>query len=282
MSILSVVWTIISIGVDYLTITAKSPGARIMLQREAELMAGVQIRNGGYEKPWRSQGYDGWKVGSVTFGSRQDSVIMKLSGNVPSDVLMRMSRVDFHCTRIDVQVTAQSDRHWPLYGDAAMRQAEWDRELLKDTPEDRNWAKIKRIDGRGEGDTIQVGSRSSKRFGRLYDKYAQSGEEGYHNAWRWEVEYKEELAPVVLQRVVDGGARADVISGVVAWQYLEWKFNLPWEYRAGDSVDEPQHAKSDAERKMQWIRGQVAPTIKWLIENGHVDSLEALVYTDVV
>jgi len=274
MTNIDVSWEIVGIGVDYLTVTAKEVGKRSELQSQAELMSSIAERNGGQRKPWKSQGYDGWKCGAVTYGWREDSAILKLSGDVPAHVLMLMSKTGYHCTRIDVQVTARSNRHWPLYGESAMLQAEWDRECAVGTPENRNWQKIKRIDGRGEGDTIKVGSRSSMRYGRLYDKGAQSGEERYWNCWRWEYEYKKEMAPIVLQRIANAGASVDVIGGIVAGQYMEQCFKLPWELDKRLCLDGPQRVESDAERKLQWLRRQVKPTLDWLLEQGHIDSVE--------
>lgn len=271
-----VAWKVVSVGVDYLTVTAKANNARQILLMQGELMSSRAERNGDQQKPWRSQGYDGWKCGQVTYGEREDSAILKLSGRVDPDIVIQMNHPDLHCTRIDVQVTARSIQRWPSYGEAAMLQAEWDRECLQDKGEAQHWGKIRRMDGRGAGDTITVGSRSSKRYGRLYDKAAQSGEEQYWNCWRWEYEYKEELAPIVLQRIANRGACADVIAGVVAWQYNQQCFNVPWEHNEGSSVDGPGRVESDAQRKMRWFRTQVKPTVIWLIENGHIDNIEDL------
>lgn len=278
----SVEWKLVSVGVDWLTITAQSAADRTALLYLAELESGRNERNGAQRRAWRSNGYDGWSVGTLKYGHRDDSDIVKLSGDVSRETFTALTRPGFRCTRIDVQVTAASSQYWPMYGEAAMLQAEWDRECMKGTSDDENFAKIKRIDGRGDGDTIQVGSRSSVRYGRLYDKQAESGEEKFHHAWRWEVEYKEEMAAAIMSRLATAGDFTQCCAGIVAGQYTAWRFYVPWKYSQGVVLAGPVHVESDAERKLQWIRKQVAPTVKWLLDQGHIDTVDDLWYSSVM
>ena len=121
--------------------------------------------------------------------------------------------------------------------------------------------KIAQMRGLNAGHTIYIGSRTSERFIRLYDKAAEQAITG--GDWkRLEIELKGQAARAVASRIVSGTSLSTCFD-MVAQDMIEFIDEREWEkfFPDGDvPFDLPKREKvTDRER---WILEQVIPAIR--------------------
>jgi hypothetical protein len=263
-------WEVIECGIDYITLTAKTPHSIQKLKLWSDTQFFQQQRLGNKLKPSGPMGYDGFQCGPVFGGARVDGFMLRVSGPTAQQAFMDCCSNDVHTTRIDLQFTA---RIKPFPEDLAIVLADQTIENRK-TLDGKNWSKLHLHKTFGDGDTLNIGKRGCRQFGRVYNKYAESADSSYIDCWRFEVEYKQEMAPLVAAWCKTQEGLCQI--GVRAYsQFLAWGVPLPvlfdGDYIAPITIGKH---KTDAERKMQWLHKQVAPTIRWLMANGYEDALE--------
>jgi DNA relaxase NicK len=135
------------------------------------------------------------------------------------------------------------------------------------------------IVGSDGGDTFYLGSPSSDQRARIYNKEVQSEDPDFVRTWRYECVYRNDYATSVantLNRTAFVIEEA-VLSIVASW--LQQRGINCALLKAGDGMALPisRTLPTDIETKLRWIRTQVRPTIKLLIERGMQDELlEAL------
>lgn len=255
-------------GIDWLTFTARTGEQTDALVHVADALAGELIDQRGHtSKPLAVLGYGGWAVGQLFWGERLDGSMVRASGET-ADYLARMlinGGTHGKPSRIDIAVTVQFTTDRETYAQetaealctSATRQA-------KGRP-----PSLALHRGFGGGDTCTIGARSSARFLRLYDKTREQGNEIDRNQWRFEVEYKDYLAPRIwtLCKTVDSIER--MVTGMVASEYMEQGVLIPWDdndeiERLRTSLD-----KTTVERQLRWLEKQVAPTLRRLERLGY-------------
>jgi hypothetical protein len=107
------------------------------------------------------------------------------------------------CTRIDLRLDWRSSAGVGLVDDvlASCERGELCRARSYRTVMDKT------ADGAYRGRTVYLGSRSSQRMVRVYDKGLETGEESQGCWERWEVEFKEEAAQEVAKRLFPAAGR---------------------------------------------------------------------------
>lgn len=121
------------------------------------------------------------------------------------------------------------------------------------------------------GKTLYVGSRHSQAYGRLYDKGNESGQEENQKLWRFEVEIKKPLSSVVAERLakVSGQDRQKFIANYIGNWFAD-RMVTDAEYIINGEFKPlvVQVRQTTVDRKLGWLRTQVAPTVGMLIDNG--------------
>src|SRR5206468_1092380 len=127
------------------------------------------------------------------------------------------------------------------------------------------------ITGTDGGQTLYVGAPSSDQRGRLYNKEVQSEQPEYARTWRYETVLRNERATNALHRVqAEKSNRSSYISAIVALWWESRGIEAPWSYNAEVDPLPPQKTlPSDVEKQLEWIRVQVAPTIRRLTAQGY-------------
>lgn len=138
---------------------------------------------------------------------------------------------------------------------------------------------VSHINGNGGGDTLYIGSRTSARYVRIYNKWKESGEdEQFREAIRYEVEYKDEAARAALDAI--GAGRYRTMAPIqYALGFLEGRGIRPYGCDSLEraSVGPVSRVTSDTEKRLAWLRSQVAPTVRELLRLGlYDDTLDAL------
>lgn len=216
-------------------------------------------------------GYDGFHIGQVTYGRRSDSELLQLSGSASALYFESLMELQAKVTRLDLQVTVKLDRQ--------TLRPELDGFRSASAFKGRNGRPMRATltQSNAGGATCYVGSPASNQRGRLYDKYAESGEEKYRNAHRYEVQLRAENADYVakhLSKVPD--KRTFIVSYV--WQWFTDRGIVP-EFMP--AITEPlpplKRPLTDLTRTLEWLHNAVRPTVHRLVDAGNGNELlEAL------
>lgn len=263
----------IDAGLDYLTVVSDTQAARNSLCKLGEKLHDRMAVQGGIPKFTMRSGFEGYELNKLFVGVRGERAMIVCKGSIANEVFQAIDWNGTHCTRIDLQCTvwANLGENWAQVQSEA---AEKRRLELLPVPSGKP---LLIHSPSGEGDTLQMGSRSSPRFGRLYDKGRQSGIEAYAGAWRYEVEYKYEGASRMCSTLRRAGHDPFTVSAIVAGQYTHWGIEVPWDAGTTIAPDVLGKVKSDADKKLAWLRDQVAGTVDKLRQMGlEWEVLEAL------
>jgi DNA relaxase NicK len=266
-------------GVDWLTITAKSPDARRAMMLESERLADALQQIGEELRDWRFCGYVGKRIGSLRYGFRSDSSLIMLSGQDAFANWQAFVDMAENVTRLDLAVTVETDIPWI---GLVSRLYAW---MTYDNPDGRatDGRKITKIENNAGGATLYIGSRASDQYGRLYDKAAESGiEELRQRLWRYEVEFKRDRAGKALKGLVRA-YRESAVDHVQAirntvWTWFDCRNCPPIFDRNGDALSLELEARvTSTEATLQWLSRQVAPSIARLATAGYLrQACEAL------
>lgn len=121
------------------------------------------------------------------------------------------------------------------------------------------------------GDTLYLGSRQSPQYGRIYDKGIESGHAPKGHLWRYEVEYKKPMSGYVAENLMmfqQSGLADTIAKMVISWfaeRNVPSRPSIEMGTRVPIFVEE---RVTTADKKLAWLRGQVAPTVSRLIEAG--------------
>lgn len=255
--------------VDYVRLTFRAgPGMDEAwgLYRTAPLKVGRRDGEGERRlEPWRWMGYRGYSLGPVQVGEREDGLILQASGPIAAEVVdLKLPWTGV--PRIDLQVTYWYDTYWPSVAAEVAERSVRARAGQKGRP----W-KVAHINGMGNGDTTYIGSRGGEtKFLRCYDKWAQSGREGqWRYAWRYEAELTDGHGRYALGTIEDVGQSEATVAALVNSYWAERGVKLPEIantqcYSASRIKREP----TDDERRLEWLKRQVRPTIDKLLAGG--------------
>lgn len=267
----------VEVGMDWLTAVARNEVGGRNLEELYRVREAEAIIQGFIPRFEQKYGYEGFRVGSYFYGRRGESTMLIVSS---SDAITIAPVVDWenaHATRIDLQVTSWRDyrQDWAQVQKAQLENAIESNEGNK-LPEPVLIAPRK-----GKGDTLAIGSRSSPRYGRLYDKGAESGEDYYHSSWRYEVEYKGEAVPHILRALRTAKFDRTFILRTVAGQFDSWHISRTFNTASPIAPIRIGKRKTDWERKLEWLSKQVRGTVDKLREHGlELDALAALGFLD--
>jgi Replication initiation factor len=239
-------------NVDALTVTATGLQGKIAV---GLILDDLKEYRGNQKKhPFYFQGATGWQAGSIRYAEKFNSeggklwVIMMITGEMSRKCFKTAMLVesDIKVTRCDL--SCDVFLYEKVIGIPRM---------IKDNYKGKY--AIKMIES-NTGETLYVGSRQSESMIRIYDKSSEFGlDQG--RVWRWEVEFKGGLAPMVAREVRDGGvARARELI----FQEARHK-DIPSPIIEGArGIKRERVSVSSPEMQLAWLAKQVAPTVRWL------------------
>lgn len=268
--------TTVEASIDWLTITYRDANAR---QEAYERMSTRMLRKaseGFKESQWSSYGFDGWSLGGLSYGTRPDCDMVRLSGSDAQEHWRAFYEIGGHVTRFDLAVTIRLERPFPGLGSHEFERIN---SQMDTGTSQRRYGHVAGTDG---GNTLYVGSRASRWFGRLYDKGVEGGSEQRGILWRYEVEAKEEAADALARDISRKGVSATDITRFVAKWFLDRRVAVLFPDDGKGSAIALTRPQSDVAKKLAWLRSQVRPSVAYLIEEGHrTNVLDALDLTDV-
>lgn len=212
-------------------------------------------------------GYVGLLAGAAFWGTRPDGSILRLTGSGAARNWGLWCRATGKPTRIDLQVTVRAGDEWVREMQRIREGAEAASLAL---PETRR-RKVRVISDNAYGQTVYIGSRSSKALGRLYHKWAVNKDQYLYGDLRYEVQLNGEHAALAYESWVQSGL--DIIDYARGYVY-------DWFSRRGASpafrLDEAVNSRftdvlepNPLASKLDWLYNQVGPTARLLSEQGH-------------
>jgi DNA relaxase NicK len=266
-------------GVDWLTVTCHDQEMREALYAECQMIRSRNEANGDAFKKWSFKGYQGYMCGGLRWGTREDSDIGMLSGTDAHQNWYIIGDWAQQCSRLDLAVTVELQRCFPhlaqVYNDTLRRVnpkgVAYKGSLVRDS------------DG---GETLYVQRRTSRAFGRVYDKGREAGDDFPEGKlWRYEIEFHKPLAKQILDQILanrylpiitrwEDEVGQSILSTVYVWYEAR---NIPPLFNRLDnpslSLEVEARVTSD-EVSLAWLSNQVRPTISRLAKRGKLDRVK--------
>lgn len=260
----------IDAGVDWITSTCDDPQRARKLATRADYWLAQEVSRGNDRKPWTFSGYRGYCAGHVQTGERHDGLIVRLGGNMAQRHWLDVWTLAQRVSRLDTQYTVQFNVDPSQIITKLHTQA---KRWSKKGKAPRQFSAYLNSDG---SSTLYLGSRQSEVFVRMYDKQRESRALCFQGCVRFETEWKKDRAKVVaahLANTPDVATECASLTGRVVQEsgcfpYLQSE--------ALHTICVPQRL-TDSQRRLEWLRTQVAPVVKALCNAGHTqDVLQCL------
>jgi len=250
-----------SLGVDYITATVRDKSASWRLASMGTAMFRTQADRGNVPRPFGMSGFKGWKCGSVECAMRNEEYMLRASGDAAAYAWKEIVPLADHISRLDLQATIK-------VGCGPTKQIERHRRAARAYSTKMHNKPIVRwtADHRG-GYTLYLGARESICFGRIYDKFAQSGLDHYQSCVRYEVQYHNKLATNL---AVQLAAQASSLPHTAAFvsQFFRGRgvsLEVPYDDKATYCCSRP---RSDDDKCLKWLQTAVRPSVLRLINAG--------------
>lgn len=264
-------WDLVEVGVDWLTATYTHGRPSAAIAVLADRWQRDRSQDGFDLKPWAWNGYRGSVVDGVTWGTRDDGSILRLSGKFARQHFLAATSFATNVSRIDLQLTAYNSS-WPtglatsvnlgVAGHPAVISGQTQTTITRHTP---------------SGETLNIGSRSSNRFFRIYDKAAESGGEYEVGTWRYEIEYKADRAYRLAKRLERGITNDQEILELLSAAFAEYNVITPIVSKPMGWKERDIARTTDDQRRLEWLRTCIRPCVVRMHEAFSADVLaEAL------
>ena len=252
---------------DWLTLTFREDYVRKYVREDAHELLEASRARGEDGTTWDWMGFSGWSCAGVSWGTRTDCDILRLSGGHAELLFSRFTYHPCNCSRLDIALTFHFAHQVKRVASTNYHQLD----IRVEPTAQRSNSLIVNTKG---GETLYIGSRSSDQFGRVYDKGAEEGANDIAQRWRFEVEFKSERALAVLHKLTATKDRSSMYIALVSSFFKQRGVDFPTLTRDMDiTVPLPVELKSD-DRALSWLAKQVKPTIQRLMGRGR----EAEVY----
>ena len=261
---------ILEVGIDWITCVGFTPDSQNSMQSFAEQLIRQERDSGNDFRPWRFAGYEGFMCGGCQCGVRDDSTCVRLSSGLADSNWERLYAMSENATRIDLQVTIRPERP------ALKVLAQVHRQALRKAAKRSGGPTVTLIRSTDGSGTVYLGKRSSDAFGRVYLKGAESGLDHYHNALRFEVEFKGPQVRSAIAHISRESPRIVPVASLVSGFFTARGVDLQFPTIAKVMLCISRPLTSDAKR-LAWIQNQVRPSVQLLISHGwYTEVLEAL------
>lgn len=244
----------ISVGPDWLTATAKAGSPSLEFEVIADEALNEERAAGGAIHPAARYGFEGWRGDGFYFGRRHDDSIIVLSGPRTPALAARVAQAASNVSRLDLQVTVYCNGETPNLAQDGF-------DYLSRIPHTRGRrGQVQLITTKPKGDTLNVNSRSSDAFGRVYDKATEAKLGTPRTVWRYEVEFKRKMASHYASALVSSDDPTTLVSSAVH-RWFERK-RLPLSWHSLDAADLPPATIGRVSQPLlDWFRDSMSKTV---------------------
>lgn len=240
------------------------------MQSLASRLLDEERQQGNDIAPWNCLGFEGLHAGGVGFGDVDEMSLMRLSGPTAYQFWREAYELATNVSRLDVQVTVRQ------------KVAPHETVLKHHAEALDHVAKLKRkpaVDLRLSNvrpPTLYLNQRTSTRFGRCYDKGGESKLDHYQNCVRYETQFNGKAGLFASHHVASQERVPEACAAIVTGFFSERGLVLEWGSGERSQLTNPRR-RSDASRRLSWLRRQVAPCVQELFRrNMHHEVFEAL------
>lgn len=231
----------------------------------------------GYDvKVWRWNGYEGHVVDGLSVGTRDDGTIVRLSGTMANRHWLSAMTLNDNVSRIDIQTTIldrEMETDFARVG--YIKAAEMPR--VQSGQLRTQW-----VVSTPDGSTLNIGSRSSERYLRLYDKTAESNGEYPQRCWRYEVEYKGGRARQVAGQLFTSRDTTAQTFGAVRSVFGDCGIHVPGNVPTMGWRDAGYKHVTDDERRLLWVARCIRPVIMRLVEAYDAETIASMLGFTIV
>lgn len=268
--------TAIEAGVDWLTATAprglegrafREAGNRLLDERRAA---------GGDVKPAALRDYNGYRGEHVFVGTRERDALIVLSSGAAAEHWKMVSQAARNVSRLDLQVTVWTHGEQPPLARTAYQK-------LRRSPVGRGRPRsYTLIRTHPQGETLNVGKRSSDAYGRLYDWASAHKAATAATIWRYEVEFKRRYALAHCRALSDVDDPRTSVADVVHRWWSTRSVEPTWSV-AGSRFSNGALIREPERDALAWFRSSVSKTVAKAIDRHGLESvILALGLSDVV
>lgn len=251
---------ILEAGVDWITATTPRDDGALDFASYAEALCEQQQRDGDKMEAWAFQGYRGWQCGPVRWGWGDHGALAAFSGPLANAAAATAATLARHWSRVDYQVTVEDKR-----ADIDPSTDYWDRAAAIHTL-GQHYIPLTRLQNRESGNSITLGSRTSGKYLRCYDKTKESRGQYPEGCWRFELELKRENSEAEHRRWIQ--SHVPVSDQLALIKDVLGAYGLGVPFATTGIVEWPERFNRvrDADRILHWFEVQVAPSVQWVAQ----------------
>lgn len=259
---------VVSLGVDWITATAKAGFSEDGWDALCGRLLTGEHQDGNFARPWSMLGYEGIRCGPVFCGARHGGALVQVTGEFASHCWRDVVSFADSVPRIDLQATIR------IPSDPYTYVRRVDQQLRRAKKRRGRGPKIAFQRSENGGATAYVGRKTSKRYGRVYNKHAESGLDAFERCIRWEAVFREDLGRRIALYMFNQPSWSNPIGAALSAYFQEVGCCPPSSIKAEQpelpaDLLRSRANPSDASRKLAWLRGQVQPTIELLFRHGY-------------
>jgi len=250
-------------GIDWSTFTFQNPdNAKIAVSKAAILLQSEHLQ-GDDKRLWSGFGYEGFCCGGVRLGTRPGSVLVQLSGPAAQQHWHKFLPLASNCSRLDLQVT----NRYPV--DSSTILAKHFKAAIRAHKAGRSQRRVTLLRSSDQSATLYLGSRSSERFGRCYQKDRESRLEHYLDCLRYEVELKGKSSLTVAHDIARQESPQRYIASLVRSWFADASVYFQIPENDGTAFICCSRMRRDDISRLEWLTSDVAPAVKLLLARGY-------------
>ncbi len=264
-------------GVDWLTWVSPRTDGETALERLGERLVRQQADRGSKVAPLKIEGYNGLQAEQCAYGYRKDSAYLRLSGKLAASHWSDVPFTSGRATRLDVQTTIWLRTSRIRFGSEVFKARTGKGHQQVGRP-------LRRVCSQGNHGLYigTVGTRTSRRYLRIYDKGVESGCSPAGVCWRIELEAKKDLSTQLYR------------EGLTAPDHNQWCVDVcertisavhgRWPLASGGTLpllpSAPELELPSIVRTCAWLETSVRPSIERLLPHVGIERLLELLGLD--
>lgn len=234
-------------GLDWITATANTELSGYRLACLAESIVDLHAAEGYKRRPWAKWGYVGESARFVSFGRKEGSTCLVLSGEAADAWFDHVADLADHVSRVDLCVTVKTEP--PMEGVARRHYGE----LVNARQSNGHLPTGSIIESTDGGSTCYLGRRISDRFLRVYDKSREVGEEAEPGLWRYELELKNASAVDAVRWLANSPDRPDRCRATLHRYCTSRGIHPIYPYHGESLQLRSSRPYTDLEGKLNWL-----------------------------